>query len=552
MEIKHDKEKQLKDILELLKSVQVEEPIFGDTRGGQPVSFFESISAGLSTNGGLFMPEKFPSALKDIPGFFTEVLPSLSLAETAALLHRLFISREDISDSEIKSMMEEAYNFDIPIENIDEHTFIARLDAGPTASFKDFAARSISRLLDKYSEVNSQSINIVVATSGDTGVAIADAFGGAKYITVTVLYPSGGVSEVQEKQMLAVGEKYENVQVMPIEGNFDNCQDMAKILQLMRDTETQSVEEIKGQVAYKLKQEITSEEIERLRREIKPLNLSSANSINIWRLIPQMLQYFVSYGKLVKMNKVKDGEEVVFAIPTGNVGHIMAGIFAKELGLPIRKFIIGTNANNIMANIIGSGVVKHKEFANTSAPSMDILDPSNLERLLYFTAKKTGNKNPIKYEEMKKDIKNINSTDDISLSAYGVTEEMLKYLQGIIWAEDVETNEEIYAMMFYQYQKNKVVLEPHGITAFIATIRTREKKELAYDDKVVIFETAHPDKFPDALGNAFLSDAKYTHHSELEKLSELDIKDIKRPEACGMDLAKVTQKIKELAEGLKG
>jgi len=551
MKIKFDKENKAKYILELLKSLQIENPSFGDTRGGSTVSFFESISAGLSANGGLFMPEKFPSILKDIPQFFTEVLPSLSIAQVATLLQRLFISREDISDEELQVMMTEAYNFDIPIEDIDEHTFIARLDAGPTASFKDFAARSISRLLDKYSEVKSKFINIIVATSGDTGVAIADAFGGAKHITVTVIYPSGGVSKVQEKQMLAVGEKYDNVQVLPMKGNFDNCQDVSKLLQLMREETGINVEEIKKQISYKLKQEIDDEEFNKLREVIKSLNLSSANSINIWRLIPQMLQYFVSYGKLVKMGKIKAGEDVVFSTPTGNVGHVMAGIFAKEIGLPIRKFIIGTNANNIMANIIGSGVVKHKEFANTSAPSMDILDPSNLERLLYFAAKKTGNKNPIKYEEMKKDIKSIRPDEDISLSAYGVTEEILEYLQDTIWAEDVETNEEIYAMMSYQYQKSKVVLEPHGTTAFIATTRMREKKELAPDDKVIIFETAHPDKFPKSLNDAFLADAQYTHHGELSKLEEVRIEDMNRPEDYNIDLVKITQKIKELADKKK-
>jgi len=540
----------LKSVLALLKSAQREEPIFGDTRSGESVSFFESVSAGLSSSGGLFMPKEFPNVLKNIPGFFNEILPSLSMAQAATILHRLFISREDIDDDSLQKMMEEAYSFEIPVEKIDEQTFIARLDRGPTASFKDFAARSISRLLDKYSEVNNKTVNILVATSGDTGVAIADAFGGAKYITVTVLYPDNGVSEVQEKQMIAVGEKYKNVQVLPVKGNFDNCQDASKILQLMRD-DSQNSGEIKNQIAYKLKQEMTAEDLEKLRGEIASLNLSSANSINIWRLIPQMLQYFVSYGELVKTGKIKDGEEAVFAVPTGNVGHIMAGIFAKELGLPICKFVIGTNANNIMANIIGSGVVKHKGFANTSAPSMDILDPSNLERLLYFAALKTGNKNSIQYEKMKKDIKSITSSDHISLFSYGVTEEMLEYLRDIIWAEDVETNEEIYAMMSYQYQKNKVVLEPHGVTAFIATVRAREKKALGSCDKVIIFETAHPDKFPQALLSAGLIGAEYSHHHELEKLSELKIEDMKKPETCEMDLFKITQKIKGLAEKLQ-
>lgn len=535
----------IKEVLELL---QTNQPSFGDTRGDESASFFESISVGLSANGGLFMPKEIPDVLKKIPGFFEDILPSLTISETATILHRIFIPQKDIGDEELGQMMKKAYSFNIPIENIGDNTFIARLDEGPTASFKDFAARSISQLLNKYSEVNNKPINIVVATSGDTGVAIADAFGNAKNITVTVMYPDGGVSEVQEKQMLGAQKNYKNVKIIPIKGNFDNCQDIAKTLQLLRDFNDLNISEIQNQISYKLGQHIETGELKKIGDEIKALNLSSANSINIWRLIPQMLQYFVSYAILLKDKKILSGEEVVFAVPTGNVGHIMAGIFAKELGLPIKKFIMGTNANNIMANIIGSGVIKHKEFTNTSAPSMDILDPSNLERLLYFVAKKIGNTEPIRYEQMKKDIKNSAPFTDISLSSYGVTKEMLTYLQKLIWAEDTETNEEIYAMMSYEYQKNNIVLEPHGVAAFIATIRTREKKALARDTKVIVFETAHPDKFPSALREAFLEKAPHRHHKELEKLKEIDLKDMRKGEICEIDLIKIARKIKTLAE----
>lgn len=532
---------------ELLKALPVLRPRFGDTRGGPSVTFFESISAGLSANGGLFMPEKFPHTFKNIPDFFTKILPALTIPEIATLVHRVFIPREDINDDELSRMMHEAYNFEIPLEKLDAHTFVARLDNGPTASFKDLAARSIARLLDTWSEVHKKSLNIVVATSGDTGVAIADAFGKAHHITVTVMYPEGGVSEVQEKQMLRVQERNNNIQVIPVLGNFDNCQDIAKILQLTRELNSQNKKGIEEQISYKLKQDISDTELEKLSEDVRTLNLSSANSINIWRLIPQMVQYFVSYAHLLKTEKIKAGEAICFAIPTGNVGHMMAGIFAQELGLPISKFIIGTNANNVMANIIGSGVIKHKEFTNTSAPSMDILDPSNLERLLYFAAQKTGHTEPIPYEQMKKDIKNISPLEDIPLSKYGVTPEMLQYLQQLIWSEDTETDDELYAMMSYQYQKNNIVLEPHGVSALIATIRTREKKALAREANVVVFETAHPDKFPSALTASFLEDATYNHHPELEALRKLKKEDMHKPKVSAVDIIAVAQKIKEFA-----
>lgn len=520
---------------------------FNDTRGGPSVTFFESVSGGLATNGGLFMPETIPDALKKSPSFFSEVLPTLTIPEIAAVIHRLFIPRSDIPDDELLALMNEAYAFDIPIDRLENNIFIARLDQGPTASFKDFAARSIARLLEKYSVVHQKPLNIIVATSGDTGVAIADAFGNMKMITVTVLYPDGGVSEVQEKQMLAVAKQYTNVQSLPMKGNFDICQDIAKILQSLRNVGGQEVDEVRAHISYKLRQELSPEDIKELSTALQPLNLSSANSINIWRLIPQMLQYFASYAHLVKEGAIRGGDEVVIAVPTGNVGHIMAGIFARELGFPIKQFIMGTNANNIMANIIGSGVIRHRAFSPTSAPSMDILDPSNLERLFFFAAQKTKTVNPIRYEAMKKDIKNIGPDEDIDLAAYGVTPEMLDYLKNLIWAEDTETDDELYAMMAYQYQKNNVVLEPHGVAAVIASLRARSKGAFEETLPIIVFETAHPDKFPAALKASHLEEAPHSHHPVLERLQTQNMSDLGKPISQGIDLAQIVQKIKEIA-----
>lgn len=514
------------------------------------VPFWQSIIQGMAEDGGLLVPNDLPKLPSD---FFKHKknLSRLTVSDVSFLMHRFFIPESDISDSELKKIMRVAHNFEIPLESLDDTTHILRIDRGPTASFKDVAARSLAQLIEKYCEVTKTPINILVATSGDTGVAIADAFGNSKYVSVTVLYPTDGVSEIQEKQMLEVHQKYSNEQVIPIKGNFDNCQDVAKILQSARYLDSdKKISEFIKEAEIKLKNKIDKKEVQNISTLIKKLNLSSANSINIWRLTPQMTQYVVSYIELVRKNSIKPGEEIVISIPTGNVGHLMAGIYAKELGLPIKKFIVGTNANNILANIIGSGLVKHRRFVNTSSPSMDILDPSNLERLLSYAREKTNQKNEIDFAEMKYDIKKLTEESrGIELSKYGVSEKSLELIQKLIWAEDVETDEEIYAMMQYISKTYHVILEPHGTTGLIATIRARSKNIISPKDHVVIFETAHPDKFPTALKNAGTIKLKRFNHAVLERLKKIPLKKFNKPKSVDpKNLLEITKKISKLAK----
>ena len=250
-------------------------------------------------------------------------------------------------------MIRKAHNFDLPLESLDKQTFVLRIDTGPTASFKDIAARSLAALLEEYCSKFKRVINIIVATSGDTGVAIADAFGGSKRVTVSILYPSGGVSEIQEKQMLQVDEQYKNIQSIPVSGNFDICQDIAKILQGARElvqANPTKIANFKCEIQNKLGKKLSSAEVEKIVDIVSTLNLSSANSINIWRLIPQMTQYFVAYKKLVEKKVIKPGQDIIFAVPSGNVGHLMAGLYARSAGLPVKGFVIGTNSNNVLAN----------------------------------------------------------------------------------------------------------------------------------------------------------------------------------------------------------
>jgi len=513
------------ELLSILKMVTPEKPIsFVSTRNRKHlVPFWQSLVQGMADDGGLLVPEH----LRSLPKKFisdAKFWKSLRLSDISSILLRSFIPVREVGDVELVDMLEMSHNFKIPLEKCDG-VWIARLDLGPTASFKDIAARPLARLIDLYCKKYDRSLNIIVATSGDTGVAVADAFGGSPRVNVTVLYPSDGVSEIQEKQMLTVHHAYMNEQVIPIKGNFDVCQDLAKAIQQAR-TVPSAVTDV-----------------------VRELNVSSANSINIWRLLPQMTQYFASYATLVRQGTIRAGQKIVFAVPTGNMGHLMAGIYARELGLPITRFIVATNANNILANIIGSGMLKHRGFMKTSSPSMDILDPSNLERLLTYSAQKTGAHTKIDLSQMKKDIKEI-SVRGTDLKKYGVTEAMLGLLQSIIWVEDIETDDEVYAMMRHVAETTGKVLEPHGVTAFIATLRARAKKAIT-DDVVVVFETAHPDKFPEALIASGVKPPKVHPHPILNRIKKESITALRRPTVMMPDIIDVVQAMQTLARAKK-
>lgn len=521
---------------------------FTSTRNSKlHINFWQSVVQGVAPDGGLLVPTSLPKLspklLRD-----KKFWKSSSVSDFSTLIHKLFIPDTEISSKEIGKMMRGAHHFDLPLEELDENTFILRIDTGPTASFKDVAARSLARLLESYCAKFDKKINIVVATSGDTGVAIADAFGGSKRVSVTILYPSGGVSEIQEKQMIQVDTKYENIQSIPILGNFDLCQDVAKLLQNARGLGTKGIESFVDDVYQKLGKKMIGRDVEKLGDIVSGLNLSSANSINIWRLVPQMTQYFVAYGKLVSKGKIKAGEEIVFAVPSGNVGHLMAGIYAKLMGLPVRKFIVGTNANNILANVIGSGTIKHHTFVKTSSPSMDILDPSNLERLLHLASIHGKKRVKVDFNRMKNDIKKLVDGDSlIPLEKYGVTREMLTYLQSMIWAEDVETDEEVFAMMERVASKSGLVMEPHGVTALVATIRARGKRVVGKEDMVVVMETAHPDKFPTSLAETGLKVQKVKKHPTLSKIEKLSIQKMKRRAPISINLVEIAKQIKKIA-----
>lgn len=576
---------------------------FRSTRGETFIAdFWESVLIGKDKEGGLLMPTSFPEFSED----FLSNLKDLSVPQISAYVARHFVPREEITDERFMGMMEIAHNFDLPLEVLNENTFILRIDRGPTASFKDVAARELAQLMEAHCEKFGTKLNLVVATSGDTGVAIMNAFGGSKHITVTVMYPTDGVSPPQEKQMLDTKNTFQNTQVLPIEGNFDNCQDISILLQAIRNLDnftgdydklTSAKKNIIEQTRLKLGQTLTEENVDELCGILKDVPLGSANSQNIWRLIPQMTQYLVGIGKARKSGYIDVLDDVVYAVPSGNVGHLTAGILARESGAPIKKFIVGTNANNILAGLINRGEIQHPGFQNTSSPSMDIGDPNNFERILDYAATKIGFGGKIDYKRMKdditkldhkitdlrKEIKNIEKevssfrkiglkADElfeidlkrdelaktlrqrIKLEEYGIIPEILEFLQGFIHVEDVVSDEDVYAGMLRVVKKEWKVMEPHGVTAKIATDRARQKGIIGDNDKVIILETAHPDKFPEARNQADVlnleipRNTRYLKHPELSRLEKLEIIDLNKPENVAKDVLAVAIKVRDLAE----
>ncbi|MEI7510666.1 MAG: hypothetical protein WCJ84_00735 [Candidatus Peregrinibacteria bacterium] len=483
-----------------------------DTRNKETnANWDKGLTEGLATSGGLYMPEEIQT-LPD--GFIAETLPTLNTAQIAAALLRQFIPREAIDDATLSSFTEQALGFGIPLEDITkmfsegespDKVFVAWLDRGKTASFKDFAAQTIGQLMEWWCEKNQTPKNIVVATSGDTGVAIARAFAGSKWVTVTVLYPADGVAAPQEAQMIEVAQKYKNIQCLPCAGTFDDAQARAKILQQARDKkitkeeqenpDEKTIETVAGEIQKMLKdtvgEEIKLNEAKRLVTETKELDLSSANSINIWRLIPQMTQYFTTYANLVRSGQITNGQKIVFVIPTGNVGHITAGLFAKKLGLPVEKFVMATNENNMMHNLLENGVLQQDGFHATDANSMDIEKPSNLERILYLAQQEADPDVTVDYAGLAKKMAEQGAIQNgIEVKDFGVTDAMMAWLrENIVSASS--TVEERKTIIKETHEKTGALLEWHGAAGAVAIQKVQENIK---GFVTVLFETAGVEK----------------------------------------------------------
>jgi len=310
------------------------------TAGQSPdVDLQEAIFRGLPPDNGLYMPESIPV----LPQEFIDNLDQKSIQEIAFAVCKNLLGN-DLTDAEISSIISKSITFEAPIVELETGTEVLELFHGPSMAFKDFGARFMAAIMSHYLQKSQQEIRILVATSGDTGGAVAQGFYDTPGISVTILYPKGKVSDIQEKQLTTLGK---NVTALEIDGTFDDCQALVK--QAFLDEELRS-----------------------------KFNLASANSINISRLIPQSFYYFSAYAQAKKKgNKLP----IVFSVPSGNFGNLSAGIMAYQMGLPIKAFIAATNVNKIVPDYLKSGKYEPKPSQETLSNAMDVGNPSNFVRM---------------------------------------------------------------------------------------------------------------------------------------------------------------------------
>ena len=303
------------------------------------VSLEEAVFRGLPPDNGLYMPHEIPT----LPASFFENIDKLTINEIALEVCKALLG-DDIPADDLKGIVDRAITFESPIVEIEKDTYVLELFHGPSMAFKDFGARFMASLMSYFLQKSQKDIHILVATSGDTGGAVAQGFYKTAGIKVTILYPTGKVSDIQEKQLTTLGE---NVTALEVDGTFDDCQALVKGAFLDKELST-------------------------------TFNLASANSINISRLIPQAFYYFSAYAQLKKMGNTKP---VVFCVPSGNFGNLSAGLIAQRMGLPIQQFVAATNVNNIVPNYLSTGIYEPKPSQETISNAMDVGNPSNFIRM---------------------------------------------------------------------------------------------------------------------------------------------------------------------------
>ena len=441
------------------------------------VTASEAILIGLAPDGGLFVPEKLPTL--DVS---MEQLKDMSYQETAYAVMKQFLT--DFTEEELKDCIRKAYDskFDTeeiaPLVKVDD-TYYLELFHGATIAFKDMALSILPHLLTTSAKKNhvENEIVILTATSGDTGKAALAGFADVEGTRIIVFYPKNGVSKVQELQM--VTQKGSNVDVVAIHGNFDNAQSGVKAM--FEDKE--------------LAQELAA----------KGYQFSSANSINIGRLVPQVAYYVNAYAKLLANEEIAEGELINVVVPTGNFGNILAAYYAKQMGVPIDKLICASNKNKVLFDFFQTGTYdKNREFVLTTSPSMDILISSNLERLIYLIAGEDSEKTRELMEELK------------DSGSYTITEDMKEKLSDFAsgYSDEAETAESIRE----NYEKTGYVIDTH--TAVAAHVCEQYRIKTGDAKKCVIASTASPYKFVKSVMTAI--DEKYADADEFELLKVLE------------------------------
>ena len=443
----------------------------------ETVTASQAILKGLADDGGLFVPTSIPKLDKTL-----SELAAMDYKQTAYEVMKLFFS--DFTEEELKSCIEKAYDdkFDTeviaPLAEADGAYYL-ELFHGATIAFKDMALSILPHLLTTAAKKNNVKNEIVIltATSGDTGKAALAGFADVEGTRIVVFYPKNGVSPVQEKQM--VTQTGDNTFVVGIHGNFDDAQTGVK--KIFGNKELASYMDEKG------------------------FQFSSANSINIGRLVPQVVYYVYAYANLLKEEQIKEGEKINVVVPTGNFGNILAAYFAKNMGLPIDKLICASNDNKVLYDFFTTGTYdRNREFILTSSPSMDILISSNLERLLYITAGYDADRNAALMTDLSKNGK------------YDITDDMKKAMADFYgnYATETETAETIKDL----YDKTGYVIDTH--TAVAATVFHKYEAETKDTNKTVIASTASPFKFSRSVMDA-IAPHKYDEMGDFELIDEL-------------------------------
>lgn len=453
------------------------EVFYSSTRdNSKKITASQAILQGLSADGGLFVPDHIP-ALSHSMGELAE----MNYQETAYEVMKLFLT--DFTEEELKACIAKAYDAKFDTDVIAplveaEGAYYLELFHGATIAFKDMALSILPHLMIASAKKNhvKNEIVILTATSGDTGKAALAGFADVAGTKIIVFYPKNGVSPIQEKQM--VTQKGDNTFVVGIHGNFDDAQTGVKTL--FND------QELAAQMAA------------------HGLQFSSANSINIGRLVPQVVYYVYAYAQLLREGRIADGEKINVVVPTGNFGNILAAFYAKNMGVPINKLICASNENKVLFDFFQTGDYdRNREFKLTSSPSMDILISSNLERLIYRIAGSDPEKNAAM-------MKNLSEQ-----GSYQITQEMREQLSDFYgnFADEQETADRIKAM----YDNTGYVLDTH--TAVASAVYQKYVADTKDETKTVIASTASPFKFTRSVMNAI--DPKYDAMGDFELVDEL-------------------------------
>lgn len=385
---------------------------YSTNRKASDATLEEAVVKGLAADRGLYMPHN----IRILPASFYEQIDQLSFQEIASQVADAFFG-EDVPAETLKQIVYDTLSFDVPVVRVKENIYSLELFHGPTLAFKDVGGRFMARLLGYFiRKEGKRQVNVLVATSGDTGSAVANGFLGVEGIHVYVLYPKGKVSEIQEKQFTTLGR---NITAVEVDGTFDDCQALVK--------------------SAFMDQELNER-----------MQLTSANSINVARFLPQAFYYFYAYAQMKKLGREK---ELVVCVPSGNFGNITAGLFAKRMGLPVKRFIAANNRNDIFYQYLKIGQYAPKPSVQTIANAMDVGDPSNFARILDL------------YE---------GSHDAIASEISGET----------------YTDDQIRETVQLTYDETGYLLDPHGACGYRALSENLQPGEVG-----VFLETAHPAKF---------------------------------------------------------